>query len=142
MPTHAEKKILPYIPQQLFEVIADVSHYPDFLPWVDSSNVYDRQASHFTADVMIGYKFLTYPYKCRVHLSPPNRIDIEYLTGPFTHLNNHWILTPVNEKLTEVDFYIDFEFSNPVLQSVLTPVFTEAVNRMIRAFEKRASELY
>ncbi len=142
MPTHAEKKILPYTPQQLFDIIADVGHYPAFLPWVESANVYDRQDHQFTADVDIGYRFLTYPYKCRVHLAQPNRIDIEYLTGPFTYLNNHWILTPINDKLTEIDFYIDFEFSNPLLQSVLTPVFAEAVSRMIRAFEARASVLY
>lgn len=141
MPTHAEKKVLPYTPQQLFDIISDVARYPEFLPWVDSANVYDRHESHFTADVDIGYKFLTYPYKCRVHLTPPNRIDIEYLTGPFTYLNNHWILTPMNDKLTEIDFYIDFEFSNPMLQSLLTPVFSEAVSRMIRAFEVRAGSL-
>lgn len=142
MPTHAEKRILSYTPKQLFDLIADVSRYPDFLPWVDSTNVYDIKEDSFTADVMIGYKIFTYPYKCRVHLKPDHRINIEYLTGPFHHLNNYWILTPLNDKLTEIDFYIDFEFNNPMLQSLLTPVFSEAVNRMISAFEKRAAEIY
>lgn len=142
MPTHAEKRVLPYTCQQLFDVISDVGRYPEFLPWINSANVYDRHESFFTADVDIGYNFFTYPYKCRVHLTPANRIDIEYLTGPFTYLNNHWILREVNEKLTEIEFYIDFEFSNPMLQSLLTPVFSEAVDRMIRAFEARAAELY
>jgi coenzyme Q-binding protein COQ10 len=142
MPTHAEKKILPYTPEQLFDLIADVANYPEFLPWVESASVYDNLDNSFISDVTIGYKFLTYPYKCRVHLKPKERIDIEYLTGPFHYLNNHWILTPVNEKMTEIDFYIDFEFNNPLLQSILTPVFTEVVGRMIKAFEKRASEIY
>ncbi|AIK96404.1 type II toxin-antitoxin system RatA family toxin [Candidatus Odyssella acanthamoebae] len=142
MPTHAEKKILPYTPEQLFDLIADVAHYPEFLPWVDSANTYDHHDDSFTADVMIGYKIFTYPYKCRVHLVPKERIDIEYLTGPFHYLNNHWILKPLTEKLTEIDFYIDFEFNNPMLQSLLTPVFSEAVKRMIHAFEKRAAAIY
>ncbi|WP_010302885.1 type II toxin-antitoxin system RatA family toxin [Candidatus Odyssella thessalonicensis] len=142
MPTHAEKKILPYTSDQLFHLIADVGNYPIFLPWVESANTYDHRDNSFMSDVIIGYKFLTYPYKCRVHLTPTERIDIEYFTGPFRYLNNHWTLTPLNQQLTEIDFYIDFEFKNSTLQALLAPVFSEAVARMIRAFEKRAAELY
>lgn len=142
MPTQAEKKILPYTPDQLFDLVVDVSNYPEFLPWVDTANTYDHQDTSFTADVTIGYKLFTYPYKCKVHSTPKSRIDIEYLTGPFHYLNNHWLFTPLNEKLTEIEFYIDFEFSNPMLQSLLTPIFSEAVSKMMHAFERRAAEIY
>jgi coenzyme Q-binding protein COQ10 len=141
MPTHAEKKVLPYPPAYLFKLIADVDRYPDFLPWVTAARTYGHQENSFSSDVTIGYKFLTYPYQCRVLLTPNARIDIDYVTGPFRTLNNHWILTARSENLTEIDFYIDFEFKNPMLQSLLTPVFTEVVHRMIKAFEKRAETL-
>lgn len=146
MPTHAEKRILPFSPRQLYDVVADIQHYPDFLPWVTTTKVSkhhkDKDGEHFLADVTIGYKIFTYPYKCRVHLTPHHRIDIEYIEGPFTYLNNHWIFTPLNEKLTEIDFFIDFEFHTPALQTFLQPVFTQVVSHMISAFEKRAFEIY
>ncbi len=153
MPTHAEKKVLPYTPRQLFDLVADVEKYPEFLPWVVSSNVSEKKlidgghglggkSGSFLAEVAIGYKLLTYPYKCYVHLTPHYRIDIEYVEGPFKYLNNHWIFNPINEKLTEIDFYMDFELKTPALQSLLQPVFSEVVKRMILSFERRAAVIY
>lgn len=154
MPTHAEKRTLPYTPRQLYDLVADVDKYPEFLPWVQSAKISQRQIKvlsvegsgladeNFLANIVIGYKIFTYPYRCRVHLKPEERIDIEYLEGPFSRLNNHWVFTPINEKLTEIDFFIDFEFHTSALQAILQPVFSEVVRRMIGAFEKRAKEIY
>lgn len=153
MTTHAERKILAYTPRQLFDLVANVEKYPEFLPWVVSTKVSERkvdegfnetggQSSSFLAEVEIGYKMLTYPYKCYVHLMPDYRIDIEYIEGPFKHLNNHWIFRPVNDKLTEIDFYMDFELKTPALQALLQPMFSEVVKRMINAFEKHAGHIY
>jgi coenzyme Q-binding protein COQ10 len=142
MPTHVENRILPYTPQQLFELITDVERYPAFLPCVVSAQISKKEENHFLADVVVGYKLISYPYHCRVHLIPDQRIDIEYLHGPFKHLYNHWALTPLNEKLTQVDFYIDFEFKTLTLQMLFQPLFSEIVNRMISSFEGRAAQLY
>ena len=153
MPTHAERKILAYTPRQLFDLVANIEKYPEFLPSVVSTKVSERKiedesdgtggkTSSFLAEVTIGYKIFTYPYKCYVHLTPDYRIDIEYIEGPFKYLNNHWIFTPVNDKLTEIEFYMDFELKTPALQAVLQPVFSEVVKRMINAFERQAGHMY
>lgn len=153
MPTHAQKKVVPYTPRQMFDLVADVEKYPDFLPWVVSSKISDpiesvsadtsgHRFKQFTADVVIGYKMISYPYRCVVHLTPYERIDIEYLEGPFKYLNNHWTFTPINDRLTEIDFYMDFELKTTALQSMLQPVFSDVVGRMIDAFERQAAKEY
>lgn len=153
MTTHAERKVLAYTPRQLFDLVAQVEKYPEFLPWVISAKVSERkvvdgsngaggQSSSFLAEVTIGYKMFKYPYKCYVHLTPDYRIDIEYIEGPFKYLNNHWIFNPINDKLTEIEFYMDFELKTPALQAILKPMFSEVVKRMINAFERRAGQMY
>lgn len=142
MPTHAEKKILPYRAEQIFDLVAHVESYPDFLPWVLSSEIIKREENSFLADLAIGYKFISDSYRSEVILTPHHRIDIRYVNGPFKYLNNHWIFNQIDEKHTEVDFYIDFEFTSGLLQGMMQPVFSEVVKRMISAFEKRAQEIY
>lgn len=142
MPTHSEIKIIPYTDQQIFDLVTDVERYPEFLPWVTKATIISRNDNSFIADLEIGYKFLTTVYRSEVVMHPHSRIDVNYLNGPFTRLNNHWQFKMLNEKLTEIDFYIDFEFSSLSLQNLMQPVFSEAVRRLIGAFEKRAAVLY
>lgn len=142
MPTHAEKRILPYRAEQIYDLIANVELYPEFLPWVQSTNVISRTENSFVADLAVGYKFLSDAYRSEVILHPHHRIDVLYVKGPFKHLNNHWIFTQLDEKHVEVEFYIDFEFKSGLLQGMMQSVFSEVVKRMIHAFEKRAAEIY
>lgn len=147
MPSHSEKKILPFSAAQLFDLVADVEHYPAFLPWVNQASVSDRKETKtgqiFTADVVMGYKLLTYPYRCYVHLhTRENRVDIEYIEGPFSHLTNYWIFRPLNDQLTELTFYIDFDFQSPALRLLLHPLLDQVVHRMTLAFDKRAHQIY
>jgi coenzyme Q-binding protein COQ10 len=142
MPTHAEKRILPYLPEQIFDLVANVERYPEFLPWVISTQIINRQENSFVADLTVGYKFISDSYRSEVVLYPHHRIDINYVNGPFKYLNNHWIFSQYDEKHVEVDFYIDFEFKSSVLQGMMQTVFSEVVKRMIQSFEKRAAEIY
>ena len=142
MPIHAEKKILPYTAEQIFNLVADVEKYPEFLPWVSQARIINNKENNFVAELDIGYKALTSSYCSQVVLHPHSRIDINYINGPFRYLNNHWQFTPLNEKLTTIDFYIDFEFQSSYLQLLMQSVFSEAVKRMIGSFEKRAASLY
>jgi coenzyme Q-binding protein COQ10 len=142
MPTHAEKRVLPYSAQQMFDLVADVEKYPDFLPWVTQSIITGRQENCFIADLTVGYKFLTEKYSSKVCLEPYSRIDVIYLTGPFKYLNNHWVFEPLDDQRVCLDFYIDFEFRSSFFQGMMQTIFSEVVRRMIHSFEKRAEEIY
>ncbi len=147
MPTHSEKRWLPYQPEQLFRLVAEIERYPEFLPWCLAARIRSRQESVIQADLVIGYKMVRERFTSRVVLSPDrNRIDVTYAEGPFKYLNNHWIFNPVpgpdGRAGTEIDFFVDFEFKSRMLQKIIELLFNEAVRRMVAAFEARAKQLY
>ena len=142
MPTHAEIRHLPYSPRQLYDLVADVERYPEFLPWCVAARVKTRAPALLVADLVIGFKMIREKFTSRVVMQDGYRLDITYTEGPFKYLNNHWIFTPAPEGGTLIDFYIDFEFRSRLLQSLIGALFNEAVRAMISAFEKRAKALY
>ena len=143
MPTHAEKRYLPYTPDQLFELVADVERYPEFLPWCVAARIRKREGDVFFADLVIGFKMIRERYTSKVALDRPgNRIDVHYTEGPFHHLDNHWIFRPAEDGGTNIDFFVDFEFRSKLLQKVIGALFNEAVRLMVASFEKRARQLY
>ena len=141
MPTHAERKVLPYTEEQLFEVVADVRRYPEFLPWCVGARIVCRTDTEIVADLTIGFKMFRETFRSQVTLERPHHVHVCYLNGPFRYLNNHWRFNPVPGG-TEVDFFVDFEFKSRLLQAVIGTVFNEAVRLMVRAFERRAYVLY
>ena len=141
MPTHAESRLLPHTPEQLFALVADVERYPEFLPWCVGARIRERQPDLIVADLVIGFRMFRERFTSRVALDPPRRIDVSYTEGPFRYLNNHWAFTP-EVGGCRVDFFVDFEFKSRVLQKVIEVLFGEAVRRMVAAFEKRARDLY
>ena len=141
MPTHAERRVLPYSAEQLFDLVYDMAKYPRFLPWCVAARVRSRTDKEAIADLTIGYGPFRETFTSRVTPAPPNRIDVRYEKGPFKYLNNHWIFNPCPEG-TEVEFFVDFEFNNRLLQAAIGLVFNEAVRRMVAAFHKRAIEVY
>lgn len=142
MPTHAEKRHLPHSAQQMFDLVADVAKYPEFLPWCVGTRVRSEDATHIHADMVIGYKMFRERFTSRVELSAPDRIDVVYENGPFKYLNNHWIFIAEADGSCTVDFYVDFEFNSKLLQKMIGAVFNEAVKIMVHAFEKRAAVVY
>jgi len=142
VPTHAERRLLPYTPEQLFDLVADVERYPEFLPWCLGARVRERSATIITADLLIGFRMVRERFTSRVVLDRPRRIDVSYSEGPFRHLNNHWEFIAQPEGGCLIDFYVDFEFRSRVLQKLIGLLFNEAVKRMVGAFEARARQLY
>jgi coenzyme Q-binding protein COQ10 len=142
MPTHAEKRVLPYRADQLFALVADIERYPRFLPWCRAARVRRREGDVIIADLVIGWKMIRERFTSRVALSRPDRIDVTYHEGPFKYLNNHWIFEDKGDGTCLLDFYVDFEFHSRVLQKAMTLLFNEAVRRMVHAFEGRAKALY
>ena len=143
MPTHAEQRLLPYRPEQLFDLVADIERYPEFLPWCVACRVNKRDGPVIWGDLMVGFKVFRETFTSKVTLDRPDRIHVEYVDGPFRYLNNHWVFVPEDGgAATTIDFHIDFEFRSRLLQKVATTVFNEAVRRMVGAFEARAHEIY
>jgi coenzyme Q-binding protein COQ10 len=142
MSTHAEKRHLPYTPEQMFDLVADVDKYPEFLPWCVGARVRSNDGTLIVADLVIGYKVFRERFTSRVKMDRPNRVDVEYRDGPFRYLNNHWIFERNEDGSTTIDFYVDFEFRSRLMQKMIGVVFNEAVRRMVRAFEQRAHDLY
>src|SRR5690554_272108 len=145
MPTHAEKRRMPYQPRELFDLVADIERYPEFLPWCLAARIRRREGKTVTADLAVGFKMVRERFTSRVVLHDEAdehlRIDVSYIDGPFKYLNNHWLFLP-DEQGCLLDFYVDFEFRSRLLQKVMQPLFNEAVRRMVGAFETRARELY
>jgi coenzyme Q-binding protein COQ10 len=142
MPTHAERRLLPYTQEQLFNLVADIERYPEFLPWCLAARIRKREARTIHADLMIGFRMVRERFTSKVELTPPHRIDVAYAEGPFKYLNNHWVFEPAPGGGCEIDFFVDFEFRNRMLQKLIEVLFHEAVRRMVSAFETRARALY
>lgn len=143
MPTHAERRSLPYTPEQIFDLVAGVDRYPEFLPWCIASRITRREGDGvFYADLVIGYKMVREQFSSRVTASHPHQVKVEYMKGPMRHLNNIWTFERNPDGSCTIDFFVDFEFKNPLLQKLITAFFHEAVKRMVGAFEARAVQLY
>jgi len=142
MPTHAELRLLPYTPEQLFDLVADIERYPEFLPWCVGARVRSREGDLILGDLLIGWKMVREKFTSRVHLFRPDRIEVEYAEGPFKYLENHWKFIPQPGGGTLIDFHVDFEFRSRFLTGLIATLFNEAVKRMVSAFETRARALY
>jgi len=142
MPTHAEKRNLPYSPEQLFDLVAQVDKYPEFLPWCLASRIKKRDGNVFYADLIIGYKMVRERFGSKVTALRPDHIHVEYLDGPMKYLSNHWRFIEETDGSTTIDFFVDFEFKNPFFQNLMGMFFEKAVRKMVEAFEERARALY
>ena len=142
MPIHRETRILPYTVEQVFDLVADVARYPEFLPWCVACRVRKRESANaLTADLVVGFKMVREQFTSRVTLDRPSSILVEYLQGPFEHLRNEWKFAAIPEG-TKVEFFLTFEFRSKLLQKLIGVLFEEAVRRMVGAFETRAAQLY
>jgi coenzyme Q-binding protein COQ10 len=141
MPTHAEHKLVAYRPDQLFDLVADVDKYPQFLPWCVGARVRSRSATEVVADLTIGFGPFRESFTSRVTLQRPEKISVRYENGPFRYLNNQWGFRSESGGC-RVDFFVDFEFRSRILQAAIGVVFNEAVRRMVNAFLKRARDVY
>lgn len=142
MTVHAEKRVIPYRPEELYALVADVKRYPEFLPWCMAARIRKQDEQALTADLIIGFQMFRERFTSYVDLNPEElEINVKYAEGPFRYLSNSWRFLPHPDGC-EIDFYVDFEFNSRLLQSVIETLFTEAVKRMVKAFEDRADVLY
>ncbi len=146
MPSHSETRVLPYSAEQMFGLVADVASYPKFLPWTAAARIRSvtDKGDHevMLADLIISFKVFRESFGSRVTLwKDQSRIDTAYIDGPFRHMESTWQFRDVPGGC-EVRFDVDFEFRNRLLQGAAGLFFNEAMQRIVRAFERRAKELY
>ena len=142
MPRHTETRNLPYTPEQLFDLVADVAHYQDFLPWVAATRVRSDSETLMIADLVVGFKAIKETFTSRVEKERPRRIHTEYIDGPLKYLYNSWTFEADGKGGTNVGFCVDFAFKNRIFESLAGQMFDRALRRMIAAFEERARDLY
>lgn len=142
MPRHSETRHLPYTPEQMFELVADVGRYGEFLPWISAIRVRSDSDTEMVADMIVGFKGLRETFTSKVAKERPDHIRVDYLDGPLKYLNNDWTFRPDGQGGTFVDFCVDFAFKNRMFELLAGQVFDRALRKMIGAFEERAAALY
>ena len=141
MPRHQEVRFLPYTPEQLFDLVADVGRYQEFLPWVAATRIRKDEETEMVADLVVGFGALKETFASLVKKQPPHEIEIDYIEGPLKHLHNNWKFRPAPGG-TDVEFCVDFAFKNRIFEALAGQMFDRALRKMIGAFEERAAELY
>jgi len=142
MPRHSETRRLPYTPEQLFDLVADVARYPEFLPWVAAVRVRSDSDTEMVADLVVGFKAIHEKFTSRVTKHRPDSISVEYIEGPLKYLKNDWRFRPDGQGGVYVDFTVDFAFRSMLFEALAGQMFDRALCKMIGAFEERAAALY
>ncbi len=142
MPGIHEVHALPYSAEQMFDLVADVARYPEFLPWVVATRVRSDSDTEMTADMLVGFKSIREKFTSTVIKDRPHEITVHYVDGPLRDLDNRWQFRPLGENACEADFCVDFSFRNRVFEALAGQYFDRAFRRMVAAFEARAEELY
>ena len=141
MPRHHEVRRMPYTAAQMFDLVADVGRYAEFLPWVSAIRVRSDTPAELVADMIVGFKGLRETFTSKVEKERPARVHVDYLDGPLKYLRNDWQFRDVDGGC-EVTFDVDFAFKNRLFERLAGQVFHAALRRMIGAFETRAAQLY
>jgi coenzyme Q-binding protein COQ10 len=142
MTAHRERVVVSHTPQQMYDLVADVARYPEFLPWCIGARILRRDGNVLFAELVIGWKVLRERFSSKVVLDAPNRVQFDYTNGPLKYLHGDWRFSAAPQGGTLVEFQVDFEFRSRALSLVMGGVFTELVHRMVGAYKARADQLY
>ena len=148
MPTFSNKRRVRHSAADMFDLVADVEHYPEFVPMCRAMKVRQRTAAGegvevVVADMTVSFKLVRETFRSRVTLDRPKlQILVEYLQGPFSHMQNRWTFRPLDDRSCEVEFFIDYEFRSRTLGMLMGGMFDVAFRRFAAAFEARADQVY
>jgi coenzyme Q-binding protein COQ10 len=137
-----ETRVLPWSAEQMFDLVADVRRYAEFLPWVVATRIKSDSETVMVADMLVGFSALREKFTSRVHKDRPRTIRVEYIEGPLKQLENDWTFTPNADGGCTVDFCVDFTFRNVIFEKLAGQYLDAAFRKMVGAFEKRAAQLY
>ena len=147
MPKQEESKTVSYTKEQMFDLVADIDRYDEFLPWCNNSKIINSSTEGdkkiIIADLEIGYDQFVYTYRSEVKLhKDKTEINVRNLDGPFKYLENNWKFNAVSENECEIQFNIDFELNISLLDMLMKRFFDLAFQKMVDAFISRANEIY
>ena len=142
MPGMHEVRRLPYSAEQMFDLVADVARYGEFLPWVVATRVKSDDGEVMIADMLVGFKMLREKFTSRVVKQRPDTLTVHYIDGPMRDLDNRWEFRPTDDGGCELDFSVAFTFRNALFESLAGQYFDKAFRKMVAAFEERAAALY
>ena len=142
MPRHSEVRNICYSPEQMFDMVADVKSYAEFLPWVAAVRIRSDSETLMVADLVVGFSSIKETFASRVVKHRPTDIKVDYIEGPLKYLTNSWKFAPDGKGGTDVDFCVDFAFKSRIFEALAGQMFDRALRRMIGAFEQRAHQLY
>jgi coenzyme Q-binding protein COQ10 len=141
MPGIRETRRLPYSAEQMFDLVADVARYGEFLPWVVATRVKSDSETEMVADMLVGFNALREKFTSKVLKQRAERIEVIYLDGPMRDLDNVWHFRPTATGC-EIDFKVEFTFRNAMFEALAGQYFDRAFRKMVNAFEERAEKLY
>ena len=148
MPTFSTKRRVRHSAAHMFDLVADVERYPEFVPMCRDLNVRQRTPEEegievIVADMTVSFKLVRETFRSRVTLDRPKlKILVEYLQGPFSHMQNRWTFKPTGDEACEIEFFIDYEFKSRMLGMLMGAMFDTAFRRFAGAFEQRADKIY
>jgi len=142
MTAFTERRRLGFTRRQLFDLVADVARYPEFLPWILATRILCRERNTLSVEMLVGYTVLRQRFRSTGILDPPHRIDITSEDAPFRRLDQHWLFEPGANDGTIVEFRAEFDFRSRLWQVLLGPYFHDGMRRMVGAFERRAQQVY
>lgn len=142
MPGIHETRSLPWSAEQMFDLVADVGRYGEFLPWVIATRVRSDSESEMVADMLVGFSAIREKFTSRVEKRRPDEIRVHYVDGPLRDLDNIWKFQSLPDGGCEIDFRVDFTFRNALFEKLAGQYFDRAFRKMVAAFEARAAELY
>lgn len=143
MTTHIQRSaLLPYPAQALYDLINDVAHYPEFLPWCSSAQVLESSDAHMRASVGVAKAGLSQHFVTRNTLVPGHSIEMNLEEGPFNQLHGVWVFKSLGEKACKISLDLSFDYAGPIVRATLGPLFNQAANTLVDAFCQRAKQLY
>lgn len=142
MHTVQRSVLVPYSAGQMFDLVADVDKYPEFMPWCGGTEVQKRDEHGMQASILISFAGLKQRFTTRNRHDYPTRIDLELVDGPFSSLVGHWQFQALAEDACKVVFTLDYAFSSRALEAVVGPVFNRIASSFIDSFTKRAQSKY
>jgi coenzyme Q-binding protein COQ10 len=142
MPGNRETRRLPYSAEQMFDLVADVGRYSEFLPWVIATRVRSNTETEMVADMVVGFKAIRESFTSRVAKQRAREIAVHYVDGPLSDLDNVWTFRVVDDHTCEIDFLVEFTFRNRLFEKIAGQYFDKAFRKMVEAFETRAAQLY
>ena len=142
MPSIHEVRRLAWSAEQMFDLVADVGRYSEFLPWVIATRVRSDDGTEMVADMLVGFSALREKFTSRVEKHRPDEIRVHYVDGPMRDLDNRWTFRPVGDHACEIEFTVEFSFRNALFEKLAGQYLDKAFRKMVNAFEARAQQLY